>query len=351
MADTWKTFSYDLIELKKKKVDEATYHQSIETQFQLLGWTKYDGEINHKLDITIGNHGFIQPDITIGKQPDWQFVVEVKKPSHILQSKDIAQLTSYMRQLRLNVGLYFGEDIEVFYDTDDAKENAKCVYRIELKLDKNPKGEKFVDLFCKQNFSKEAVAKFCEECIKAQEKKDSLERIKTYLTSKDGCDEIKSYVLSGLQEKYSEQFSSEDLEDMLKGLTFAAIDNTSQTKILQTKKQQSKPLKKSPNATMSIKVRIGRNGLNAFGIFDGKGVTVLAGSPVSETCTNSYARKEWRENLIKKYTRRVNGKLVMAEDLYFDTQSGASSFCLGSSSNGNKDWIDEEGRQLGTYLK
>lgn len=353
MADTdiWKKFSYDLIELKKNNVDEAAYHDKIETQFQFLGWAKYDGEINHKLSIPIGNHNSIQPDITIGKQPDWKFVVEVKKPSHSCQNKDIAQLTSYMRQLKLDVGLYIGEDIEVFYDTADAKENAKCVYSVDLKLEKNPKGEKFVELFSKQNFSKEAVARFCEDCIKAQEKKDSLERIKSDLMSSEGSAEIKAYVLSGLQDKYSDQFSSEELDSMLKGLTFTASDCVLRSKDVITKTRKDKNSKKTSNSKTNIKIKIVRSNLNAVGIFDGKGVTVLSGSPIAENSVKSYDKKEWREEFIKKHAHRVEGKLVMAEDVYFNSPSGASSFCLGSSSNGMKDWVDDDGNRLRVYLQ
>lgn len=332
MADIWKTFSFDLIERKKKNVDEATYHQTIENQLQLLGWTKYEGEINHKVDIQIGNHGRIQPDITIGKQPDWMFVIEVKRPSHSIQQKDISQLTSYMRQLKLNVGIYIGEDIEVFYDKADSSEDARCVYRIELKLDKNPRGEKFTDLFCKQNFSKEAVSRFCEDCIKEQEKQESLGRIRAQLLSANGSNDIGAFVLSGLSEKYSERFSSTELENMLRGLTFHAVEGTAQQ-------------------DTQIKVYIHRNGLNSVGIFDGKGVKVLAGSPIAEKSSPMYERAAQREELVRQHSKRINGKLVLAHDCYFDTPSGASCFCLGHSSNGKKDWVDVNRKPLADYLK
>lgn len=348
MTDLWKAFSYDLIELKKRKVDEATFHQAIETQLQLLGWAKYDGEINHKLDIPIGNHHFIQPDITVGKQPDWLFVIEVKKPNHAQQPKDIAQLTSYMRQLKLSVGLYIGDDIELFYDTADARDNAICVYRIELRLEKNPKGEKFIELFSKHNFSKEVIARFCEDCIKAQKKKESLDRIKANLLSAAAAEEIKSYVLSGLQDKYSEHFSSDDLAGMLKGIVFTAKEGDGQQKVATTRKPKDN--NKTGKTGLSVKVWIRRNNLNAFGIFDGKGVTVKEGSPIMEESTPKFNRKEWRNDQVRRYAHRVDGKLVMAKDLYFSTPSGASAFCLGSSSNGKTDWTDENGKQLVTYM-
>lgn len=346
MGDLWKSFAYNLIELKKKNVEESAFHLAIENQLQLLGWTKYDGEINHKLEVPIGNHGFIQPDITIGKKPDWKFVIEVKKPSHKQQPKDIAQLTSYMRQLKLNVGLYMGEDIEIFYDTTTTQGSARSVYSVEFKLDRNKRGEKFVELFNKENFTKELLSRFCDDCIKTQEKEDSLERLKAYLIS-DGELEIKNYVLAGLQDKYSEQFSSEDIAEMLKNLSFSATEITSKTRV--HKKSTSQLTKLKPLNT-SIKFIIKRNNLQTVGIFDGKGITVKAGSQVTDNVTPSYPRREWRNKLINEVTQNIDGKLIMIKDWYFKSPSGASSFCLGSPSNGKQDWVDENGRSLASYI-
>lgn len=339
--DLWQRFVYNLIELKKKNVEESTFHVAIEDQLQLLGWAKYNGEINHKLVVPIGNHNFIQPDITIGKQPDWKFVIEVKKPNHKQQTKDVEQLTSYMRQLKVNVGLYFGEYIEIFYDTPNTKEKAKSAYKVEFKLDNNKRGEIFVDLFKKENFTKESLSIFCDDCLKAQEKKDSLERLKAYLISEGGA-EIKRYVLKGLQEKYSGKFTPEDLAEMLKTINFSANENSP--------KNGNSPNSKIKDSKIKVKVILKRNNLHSVGIFDGKGVTIKAGSQISEESTPSYLRKEWRNNLIHAVAHHINGKLILAKDVSFNSPSCASSFCLGTPSNGRHEWIDENGLPLASYI-
>lgn len=75
-------------------------------------------EIHHKKNFSSG-HGWIQPDIIIGKENDWQFVIEVKRPCHHQTRQDLEQLESYMRRIKVNVGIYIGEHIEVFYDKSD----------------------------------------------------------------------------------------------------------------------------------------------------------------------------------------------------------------------------------------
>ncbi|MCI1325391.1 MAG: hypothetical protein LKG60_09340 [Prevotella sp.] len=112
----WNNFVSRLIECKKKNVVEKDYHSCIEFQLQLLGWTNFPKEINHKVNLPIGNHGSIQPDILIGIEPNWKFVIEVKRPNHVQTKKECDQLTSYMRQLKLSIGIYIGECIEIFYD-------------------------------------------------------------------------------------------------------------------------------------------------------------------------------------------------------------------------------------------
>lgn len=40
---------------------------------------------------------------------------------------------SYMRQLKLNVGLYIGEKIQLYYDIPNDGENPICVFTAEIK--------------------------------------------------------------------------------------------------------------------------------------------------------------------------------------------------------------------------
>ena len=45
--------------------------------------------------------------------------IEIKRPSNIRNERQENQLMSYMRQLKLNVGLYIGEKIELYYDVSN----------------------------------------------------------------------------------------------------------------------------------------------------------------------------------------------------------------------------------------
>ena len=231
MQEKWNQFVYYLREAKKNGVEEPEYHSTIEAQLQLLGWMRYKNEICHKPNLSIGNNGHIQPDILIQKDDKKQFVIEVKRPLHTQITKDRDQLVSYMRQLKLKAGIYIGEHIEIFYDQPDS-ENAISVLSIPLELD-NKRGTRFVELFSKDRFSKEAIVQFCEDRIKEMRHQESLNKIKDHLIT-DAQGQITEGMKMYLMEKYGNTFSESDIVGMLASLNFTATPKDGQQPVVAT---------------------------------------------------------------------------------------------------------------------
>ncbi len=219
MQEMWNRFVFDLCEAKTKDSDEDNYHALIETQIQLLGWAKWKGEICHKPNIPIGNSKYIQPDILIKRDNEDQFVIEVKRPVHTQTDRERVQLESYMRQLKLDVGIYIGEHIEVFYDKPKSKD-AVSVLRVPLEID-SKLGAKFVEKFSKEAFSKDGIVEFCEARMEEMKRQASLNKIKENLIA-NAQTQIKESLLPYLMEKYSGSFSEEDMKGMLSQLHFSA---------------------------------------------------------------------------------------------------------------------------------
>lgn len=231
MQEKWNQFVYYLREAKKNGVEEPEYHSTIEAQLQLLGWMRYKNEICHKPNLSIGNNGHIQPDILIQKDDKKQFVIEVKRPLHSQIAKDRDQLVSYMRQLKLKAGIYIGEHIEIFYDQPES-ENAVSVLTIPLELD-NKRGARFVELFSKDRFSKEAIVQFCEDRIKELRHQESLNKIKDHLVT-DAQGQITEGMKMYLMEKYGNTFSESDIVGMLASLNFTATPKDGQQTVVVT---------------------------------------------------------------------------------------------------------------------
>lgn len=219
MQEMWNRFVFDLCEAKTKDSDEDNYHALIETQMQLLGWAKWKGEISHKPNIPIGNSKFIQPDILIKRDDEDQFVIEVKRPVHTQTERERVQLESYMRQLKLDVGIYIGEHIEVFYDKPKSKD-AVSVLHIPLEID-NKLGAKFVEKFSKESFTKDGIVEFCEARMEEMNRQANLNKIKEGLIANAQL-QITESLRPYLMEKYGSTFSDEDIKGMLSQLHFSA---------------------------------------------------------------------------------------------------------------------------------
>lgn len=215
MIEKWNQFVYDLCDAKKRNVDENEYHRLIELQFQLLGWARYRGEICHKPNIPIGNNNFIQPDILIKKDDDELFVIEVKRPMHILSIREKQQLESYMRQRKIKVGIYIGEHIELFYDKPTWTDTIS-VLKIELELD-NKFGEVFVELFSKDNFSKDKLFEYCESRVTKLIKQEEIDKAKEHIIN--NAHEIVSDCLAQyLKTDYETSFSEDEIKSILSEL-------------------------------------------------------------------------------------------------------------------------------------
>lgn len=344
MQEKWNYFVYDLCEAKKKDVDEDSYHTLIETQLQHLGWAKFKGEICHKPNIHIGNNNRIEPDILIKRDDEDEFVIEVKRPSHKQGKKDVDQLLSYMRLLKLSVGIYMGEHIEIFYDMPSSKE-AISIMKVPLEID-NKLGARFIDKFLKDNFSRDTIVDFCEERIQEIQRQNSLNEIKESLIA-DAQTQITESLKPYLMEKYGSSFSEEEIKGMLATIRFTASADGRQPEpqVIIPKPQPA------PKRNL-VKCLLTRNA-NANGLFNpaDQSLTVLKGStvnPIHVPKISDSDRKK-RDRQLAEYTEQKGGKRIVKEDVRFDTPSGAACFCVGGSSNGWNEWKDEEGRKLNEY--
>lgn len=178
-------------------------------------------EIHHKKNFSSG-HGWIQPDIIIGKENDWQFVIEVKRPCHHQTRQDLEQLESYMRRIKVNVGIYIGEHIEVFYDKSDIIGGIRSVLKAALDVE-DDNGATFVRLFAKDGFSKEEVEKFCEQRLMELERLDKLKEIKAKIIS-DANNWLSVSLAGFISEKYKGTFTEEEIKSMLSEICFIATD-------------------------------------------------------------------------------------------------------------------------------
>ena len=92
-----------------------------------------------------------------------------------------------------------------------------------------------------------------------------------------------------------------------------------------------------------------RNGITAFGVYDGEKFDVLEGSEINlakKVINNSYNKQ--RQELLDNENIKLDadGKYILKTTLTFKSPSGASDFVLGGSTNGWTEWKDKDGKTL-----
>ena len=91
-----------------------------------------------------------------------------------------------------------------------------------------------------------------------------------------------------------------------------------------------------------------RNGITAFGIYDGEKFEMLEGSQINmDKPTNLPKYNRQREELLSKQSIvKMGDKYILKTTLEFNTPSGASEFALGGSTNGWVEWKNKDGKTL-----
>lgn len=91
-------------------------------------------------------------------------------------------------------------------------------------------------------------------------------------------------------------------------------------------------------------------GSDAKGFYDESGFTVLSGSKICKDTTNSFIFKGIaamdRDSYLREFCKESNGLFIVERNITFKSPSSASTFCLGTRSNGWKSWKDKDGKTL-----
>ena len=91
-----------------------------------------------------------------------------------------------------------------------------------------------------------------------------------------------------------------------------------------------------------------RNGVKAFGVYDGEKFEVLDGSQIDFDRPSHQAKYNMqRQDLLNKaQIEHKDGVYLLKVNLEFNTPSGASDFVLGGSTNGWTEWKNSDGKTI-----
>lgn len=162
MNDNWIEIVNTLQSYVKCNSPETKYQQEIENCLKFLGWRSSNKTIQSQVTINIGHKNSIRPDIVLYKEGVPVLPIEIKRPNNICTIKQESQLMSYMRQLRLNIGLYIGENIQLYYDNPNDFDNPISVFKVEFRGD-DANGDVFCEMLSYGKFDISSLENFCKE--------------------------------------------------------------------------------------------------------------------------------------------------------------------------------------------
>lgn len=215
----WNTICSDLTNEKLRQATEKDYQSKVFTHFYyLLGW--YSERVEQQYQQRVGsNVQYVYPDIVFFANNEKLFVIEMKQPNHIQTKEDIEQLSSYMKLLPVQFGIYIGEHIELYYKPFDC-ESPTSVLKIELKADSD-KGKTFVELFKRDNCNIEKLTEFCKSQIEKIDKENRINDYINELTSVTGKELLIDLLTSKL---YSDGYTEESVNKIIDNIEINIIN-------------------------------------------------------------------------------------------------------------------------------
>jgi hypothetical protein len=220
--EKWNEICFYLSENIRADISESDFEQNVIQALRVLDWKEFLGDIQIRPSFQIGASNRIMPDFVINSSEKKNlFVIEIKQPSIPLNINFQQQLFSYMRQLRLQYGVLIGQVIQVFYDGDLTEHDDPVLLEtIEFNKD-NTKGQKFVELFSKENFSKDLLESFTLNSLKKINRKSEQKKLHQKILSPD----YQSEILELIKQDFLNKYDAELIDNVLKEISINISGN------------------------------------------------------------------------------------------------------------------------------
>lgn len=182
----WEEIAFIIDKYRKDGAPEREFQIEMENAFEKLGWSRRLGEVIAQYTIPVGSAHSVRPDLIIAKEGTPIFVVELKKPSSGATPRNADQLFSYMRLLKLNVGLLISDVVQLYYDDPSNADNPRLVESIPARSDCE-EGPILFDLLMKDGFAKSSLNAYIAETLSQQTTLTQVQYLRSRLLSEQGA--------------------------------------------------------------------------------------------------------------------------------------------------------------------
>jgi hypothetical protein len=260
-SEKWNEICFLLAENIKNDISEYDFEQKVIQALSVLGWKEFLGDFDIRPSFKIGSANSITPDFVIKSETKLKlFVIEIKQPQLPINSGFQKQLFSYMRQLKLEYGLIIGQSVQIFYDGILTKQDDPILLENIIFERNSEKGEKFVELFCKSNFSEESLKLFAFKSLEKINRKEDFKLLSNKILSEN----FKVNIFNLIKQEFISDYDGELIDDVLNDLK---IEISSKNNIVENNssliKQYSQP-KESIYSSIILPIELNPNDESEF---------------------------------------------------------------------------------------
>jgi len=226
--EIWQEICFILSESIKNNINERDFENQVLRILEVLGWREFKGEIERQISIQVGRQGILKPDLVVyDKEKKALIVIEVKRPQEDISRDDsIAQLKSYMRQMKADFGFLVGNEIRIYYDGQlNPQVDPLLLDKIPFIKDEQS-GISFAEIFQKKNFISGAYLQVLDKKISKYNAKKESKKLKDALLS----EETKQKILEFLEKEFAD-YNSDIFASVMTQISISLEDNSNEDTI------------------------------------------------------------------------------------------------------------------------
>lgn len=214
--ERWNEICFILKGSLPSNINEQLYESKVVQAFEKLGWSQYKGEISVRETIPFGAANRMNPDVIIKTiEKENLFVVEIKKPSANVDYHGFEdQLSSYMRMLKLNVGVLIGSKIKIYVD-GSLVNSQRLILIDEIEFhENNDEGLNFINIFGKSDNPSEKIKDYIHSKIKSIKFNNTKSKLLKEILSSDVEVDIKDMIRTFYANIYDKGIVDEVLNEV-----------------------------------------------------------------------------------------------------------------------------------------
>ena len=165
MNENWPEIVEDLSPCLRPGAIKGDYLRDVGYCLRYLGWKKTNGTMVFRDMWHSGGDDSGHPDILLcKKEKDGTCLPVLPVVVELPDSEPSGRLALSMRQLKLDIGLYIGKNIRLYYQTPGSKDEPVCAFVADFQKD-DMNGSAICDLLLYENFSPEKMNGFVMDAI------------------------------------------------------------------------------------------------------------------------------------------------------------------------------------------